>query len=382
MPNWLGDAVMALPALDHLAWNARKDADWPFTAGFALLDLAAEITRKDGGWPVAVACKPSLFDLFRARPCVDALLDAAARPESWRRRAPAGALAAAGAGEAGVERVRRALAEDGGRFRLGVLFTNSFSSAWQMWRTGTSQRYGYARDARRWLLRPAVPCLPATRSAHMAGCYHDLAEYAALEASPVDVRPQARDGGLPIPQIHPPPEGLAEASRLREEWGLGGACAVLAPLSAYGSVKDWPAERYAELAARLAAGGRAVIITGAPGQEAACEDIRRMAGAAIHNGAGRTTLGGLLGLLAGADVFVGGDSGAAHAAAALGIRTVAIFGVTDPSRTRPLGRDVRVVGAPVGQAIPRLNTARARAAAREALAAISVERVWEAVKRG
>jgi heptosyltransferase-3 len=51
----------------------------------------------------------------------------------------------------------------------------------------------------------------------------------------------------------------------------------------------------------------------------------------------------VIGLLSGADAFVGNDSGITHLAAGLGLRTVALFGPTDPAVYRPLGPAVTVL---------------------------------------
>ncbi len=112
--------------------------------------------------------------------------------------------------------------------------------------------------------------------------------------------------------------------------------------------KCWPAERFAELAGRLAAAGRPVrFVVGEVERErwspttvaqlAAVAEVRRPA-----------TLPDLLGELAGAGQFVGNDSGPAHLAGILGVPTLALFGPTDPADWHPLGPAVRTLrGSPL-----------------------------------
>jgi len=105
--------------------------------------------------------------------------------------------------------------------------------------------------------------------------------------------------------------------------------------------KCWPLERFAALADRL---GRAVFTVGPV-------EVDRWPGEVMRGLAGRfpvltcLRLEVLAGLLAGAEGFVGNDSGPAHLAAAVGAPTVALFGPTRPEQFAPLGRAVRTVRA-------------------------------------
>lgn len=372
-PNWLGDAVMALPALDEL--------------------VRAVPDRR-----VVVAARPGVADVFTAHPRVDAWVDAAAM-----RRGVAKALRPVHTPDADerLARVRARLDDPGpggrrGRFPLGLLWTNSFSTAWALWRTGARRRVGFARDGRRWLLTDAIPCPESVRRLHMVDFYRRVtraadgrsnadaqADNATWMNSADDLPPPPFDApARPWPRLYVADAGRAEAERSLVELGVQGPYAVFAPLSAYGAVKDWAPSRYAELARRTARNGLTVVLAGSPGQEAACEAIQQEAGTpGVVNGAGRTSAAGFLGLLAGATLFVGGDSGGTHAAAALGVRTVSIFGLTELSRSRPLGADVRVVGAG-GTTLPDLRDAATRARARAVLDAIPVDEVESALRTG
>ena len=102
--------------------------------------------------------------------------------------------------------------------------------------------------------------------------------------------------------------------------------------------KNWPLARFEELAVRLAEQGYRVRWCLGPAEE---EWLRR------PDALPALSLEELAGVLAGARLFVGNDSGISHLAAATGCPTVAIFGPTDPSVWKPAGPRAHVLtGAP------------------------------------
>jgi ADP-heptose:LPS heptosyltransferase len=97
--------------------------------------------------------------------------------------------------------------------------------------------------------------------------------------------------------------------------------------------RAWAPARNAELVEALAQTGRRVVVTGAPAER---ELTARVAGRTGLDLGGRTTLGGLADVLAGADVVVVGNTGPAHLAAAVGTPVVSLFAPTVPAvRWRP-----------------------------------------------
>jgi heptosyltransferase-3 len=156
---------------------------------------------------------------------------------------------------------------------------------------------------------------------------------------------QAAVRGLPFEFLHAlPPDGAgvhAADFYLRQVGGGGGpavpriACprapggyAVIHPFS--GSVrKNWPLERYRELARALVA---RMPVRWCVGPEDALEDAVRIA-----------DLYELACWLVGARIYIGNDSGITHLAAAAGAPVVALFGPTDPTMWAPRGERVRVV---------------------------------------
>ena len=120
-------------------------------------------------------------------------------------------------------------------------------------------------------------------------------------------------------------EGLA-VPRIDCERSERGDFAVIHPFS--GSArKNWPLERFRELAARLA-----MPVRWCAGPEEALEDAVRF-----------ENLYELACWLASARVYIGNDSGITHLAAAVGARVVAIFGPTDPAVWAPRGERVSVI---------------------------------------
>ena len=110
--------------------------------------------------------------------------------------------------------------------------------------------------------------------------------------------------------------------------------ALLSPGVGWGA-KRWPAERYGEVAKKLATQGVVSFINAGPGEEKLAREVE----AASDGAAARIpcTLGLLIALTRRAKLFIGGDSGPMHLASALGIPVVAIFGPTDPARNGPYG---------------------------------------------
>jgi len=150
---------------------------------------------------------------------------------------------------------------------------------------------------------------------------------------------------------------------------------TIIPGAARGPSKQWPAERYAETAAALVAQtGGSIITLGTKSERNACQQV---AAASAPNGlnlAGETTLQELAAVLSLSALALCNDSGGMHLAAALGTPLVALFGITDPDSTGPLGQRFQILQ----HAIQRTrDIPRHSAEARKALAAISTTEVLQ-----
>ena len=164
-----------------------------------------------------------------------------------------------------------------------------------------------------------------TRDIKVAGTHiveqnHSLAESVA-------------DRPLPNSAASFPQDDQAEASAAKLV-PTGERFAILNPGAGWGA-KQWPPERYGEVARALAGAGITPLINFGPGEE-------QLATTAVNasDGAGRPvscSLGELIALTRRASLFIGGDTGPMHLAAALQVPVVAIFGPTDPARNGPYG---------------------------------------------
>jgi len=153
------------------------------------------------------------------------------------------------------------------------------------------------------------------------------------------------------------PEGSPEGS-LPE-----GKFVLASPLAGWGS-KQWPAEFYEKLAARL---NVPLVVNGPP---ESAEALGKIHGAHVHI----SGIAGLIHATRRAQAVIGVDSGPLHLAAALSKPGVAIFGPTDPTRNGPYGGTLRVLRSSGVE-----TTYKRNAETHESMRAISPEQVLEAL---
>jgi heptosyltransferase-1 len=135
-----------------------------------------------------------------------------------------------------------------------------------------------------------------------------------------------------LPQ-DPSAESWAEAEIAR----LGIASfAIMNPGAGWGA-KQWPAERFGQVAKALAAHNIKTLVNAAAGEEELARAVITASGGNAFEL--RCTIGQLIALTRHARLFMGGDTGPLHVAAALGIPLVGLFGPTDPARTGPFGTE-------------------------------------------
>jgi heptosyltransferase-2 len=294
--NWIGDAVMSVPALEAL--RARFPA--------AEIVLLAKPWVSELYWGHSAVSRQIVYD-----------------PEGEHR------------GTGGFWKLVRALRAE--RFDAAILFQNAFHAAWMAWCARIPVRIGYARDGRSALLREAIEVPPRAAYGHQAYYYLQL----LFRAGVIDKPEPVREIRLHVDE----PEKHWAAKRL-EALGLGGPRFVvgLNPGASFGPAKRWPAERYAAVADRLIGALHAdVLIFGSRAERPLAEAVAR---AMTHTPvlmAGETSLRQLMALLAQCRLIVTNDSGPMHLAAALGLPVAALFGSTDERTTGPVGARARVV---------------------------------------
>jgi heptosyltransferase-1 len=152
-----------------------------------------------------------------------------------------------------------------------------------------------------------------------------------------------RGGPVEIRHIEFPHDEAVEKQwedRLQQS---GSDFALLNPGAGWGG-KQWPAERYGQVARRLAEDGMKSLINFGPGEEPLMRAAESASGGTAKGIAG--SVSELIALTRRARLFIGGDTGPMHLAAALRVPVVAIFGPTSPVRNGPFGTRSIVLRSP------------------------------------
>jgi len=150
---------------------------------------------------------------------------------------------------------------------------------------------------------------------------------------------------LAFPGVEFPHDETVEQELRRKLANRGiGENVILNPGAGWGA-KQWPVERYGDVARRLAqeTGLRSLINFG-PGEETLARVLEKASAGAAE--VISTSVTELIGLTRHAKLFIGGDTGPMHLAAALGIPVAAIFGPTNPARNGPFATNSIVLRNP------------------------------------
>ncbi len=287
MPNWIGDLVMATPVL-------------------------TDVRRRFPHAEITVMCASHLAPILEHDPDIDELFSFT-RPSAWEKKDELRSI---------VDKLQA------GSYDLGILLTNSLSSAWWFWRGKVKGRLGYRKDGRRPLLSRALPFPKEVEKQHLVTTYKML-------LAPLGIR-VSKTG----PRLHILPEEFEEVEEILRRHGVPEKRTLIGinPGAAYGSAKCWPPERFRELTERLLKDPNAYIVyfgdaTGAPLVKQICSGLPDR----VINLAGGTTLRQLVALISLCDVFLTNDSGPMHIAAAMDTPLVALFGSTSDIKTGPYG---------------------------------------------
>jgi len=292
--NWVGDAVMTLPALEAVRENFPS----------------ASIT---------VLARPWVAPVFENHPAVNNIL-------IYNRHTGIKKNISEFFHLAGIIRKNR--------YDLAILFQNAFEAALLAYLGRIKYRLGFDSDGRGFLLTHKIKRSSEIFAVHQVEYYLSILKAAGLKA-------ESRN-----PVLHISEKDLAEAAKLLEFKGISKSDFILgiSPGAIFGNAKRWPFERFAKISDWASEKwGAKVIVLGSKKEK----DIgNKMAGIMKNKTAdfcGTTSLGEALGLISKCSFFVTNDSGLMHVAAALGVPTLAIFGSTDHVATGPRGVKTRII---------------------------------------
>ena len=291
--NWIGDAVMTIPALRALK-------------------------RSLPGSRLSLLVKPWVSPLFENDPAVDEII-----PYSDEYKGVPGKLRLAG-----TLKKRN--------FCMAMLFQNAFDAALLAFLAGIPKRIGYSRDGRGVLLTDPVVFDTHAKGLHHIDYYLNLVQKAGLEAKQES------------PWIFLGLEERLEARRMLAP--LKRPIVAINPGATYGSSKRWHPERFAETAQRVMheLEGSVLLLGGPKEAEIADEIVQSIDPSCITshtllNLSGKTSLRDLIAVISESDLMVTNDSGPMHIGYAVGTPLVAIFGSTSPEHTGPVGRSDIVI---------------------------------------
>jgi heptosyltransferase-2 len=293
-PNWIGDAILSMPAMASLPKNFPDAKIWVCASGWT----------------------KGIFDRL-----------------DWIK----GTISLSNKGSfKSIRSNARELKEQA--FDIGILFTNSFGSALQFSLAKIPQRWGYARDGRHFLLTKRVQASPLEAPRHHLHYYMSLISKLGLETAPAEL-----NFPLNAKTVSQARDFLRSHSVDTDK-----PIFILNPGASYGPAKRWPAPFFASLASLLQTHRKEqILITGA---EADAEIARSIAGLMSNppvDLTGKTTLQQLAGVISQSALFITNDSGPMHLANALKVPVVAIFGPTDPRITGPYQKPSKVLQAHV-----------------------------------
>lgn len=279
IPNWVGDVVMATPALRAL----RR------------------------GFPqahIAYVLRPYTEKILESSPWHDETISVGAKArELWR--------------------VARILRPRG--FDLGVLLTNSLRSALLFSLGGVRRRVGYVRERRSILLTDRLRS-PKENGRFLPG---PMVDYYLKLAGYLGCSRDNRSLELFVSE-----ENIRQSEQLLGKYGIGKEkpIVLMIPGAAFGAAKCWPAERFARVGDMLIEDLRAqVVVPVGPGEEEVADRIEASSRKGIVNlAADKVGLDVLKALVKKSSLVICNDSGPRHFAAALDVPVITIIGPTDP----------------------------------------------------
>lgn len=301
--NWIGDAVMTIPALRELRRIFPRD----------------HITLHTRSWAEGI---------FRDADFIDDFLTFDEKESEFRILFEQ------------AHRLRK------GDYDLGVIFPNSYRSAAIAKLGRVSRRFGFAKEGRSLLLTDAVRVPQWKKQRHEVYYYLRLIQEVENQLLGTSTVSDANcDTRLDVSGAR-----KAEARETLQNVGIRDNQKIVAigPGSTNSRAKRWGAQNFADLATRLVDDyNAAVVILGSSEETEVAARVKKNAKAPVFDLTGKTNLAEAVAILAAVDLFISNDMGLAHVSAAVGTPTIVIFGPTNPETTRPIGADVQIAINPV-----------------------------------
>ena len=231
---------------------------------------------------------------------------------------------------------RRALARELARYGYSraIVLPNSWKSALIPFLARIPRRTGYIGEGRYVLLNDA-------RRLDAKAAPRLVDRFAALAGS-ANLRVATPPAPVLVPDATNRMEAL-RAMRLKTSAPIAAICSG----AEYGPAKRWPREHFAALIGKLVGAGFQIWLVGSPNDRDVSAQVMAELGTLpderrVRDLTGRTDLGTAIDLLSLAAVVVSNDSGLMHAAAAVGVPLVALFGSSSPVYTPPLSPVARI----------------------------------------
>ncbi len=285
MPNWVGDVIMSTPILTDLR-KAFPDAY------------------------ITAMCRSPMGELLQEFPDIDEIFCFTKSSRLVRRNEKKNIM----------EKLQN------GKYDLGIVLPNTFSSAWWFWQGEVKYRIGYNASRRGFLLTHPMQLPVDIQKQHLISTYKNL--LTVLGISPSNT----------LPKLYLKESEVEQAKLLLSQHGVRSHHRIIGinPGAAYGSAKCWLPERFREVTTRLLENKDIVIVYfGDLITANLVKEICQGLSPRVINMAGLTSLRELSCLISLCDVLLTNDSGPMHIAGAFNTPVVALFGSTSSVMTGP-----------------------------------------------
>jgi heptosyltransferase II len=294
--NWIGDAVMTIPALRELR---RIFPD-------------AEITLHTRSWATGIFQDTDFVDeILPFEPQNSKIRSTICQAKLWRQK----------------------------KFDLAILFTNSFETALLAKLSNVPGRFGYAKEGRSILLTESFKIPEWKNDRHEIFYYLNL--ISEIESSLLGTKSVSQSQPKFDLNVSDLRQTFAKELLLKNGADLSKLTVAFVAGSTNSRAKRWGTESYAALNDKIQLDLEAnVILIGASQEMDVAKQIARQSRQKPITLAGKTDIAEVTAILSLCDLVVSNDTGPAHIAAALGVKTLVIFGPTNPKTTQPWNSEI------------------------------------------